>query len=80
MAVLADLNGISFQIHHNDHMPPHFHAYYAGGEAIVEIATLNIVRSNLPDHINNTIVQWATARRLDLSLAWVQARSNMAVI
>jgi Domain of unknown function (DUF4160) len=32
----------------NDHSPPHFHAKYAGDEALYEIDSLRIYRGGLP--------------------------------
>ena len=32
----------------NDHEPPHFHAFYAGAEAQLQIAPVGILRGGLP--------------------------------
>jgi Domain of unknown function (DUF4160) len=35
--------GISIYFYDNDHAPPHFHARYAGDEALFSIETLQIL-------------------------------------
>lgn len=37
MPVVSEFEGIEICLYFDDHMPPHFHAKYAGQEALVEI-------------------------------------------
>src|SRR6476661_6598087 len=41
--------GIVIRMYFSDHAPPHFHAVYAGEEAVIMIATGEILRGRLPD-------------------------------
>jgi hypothetical protein len=48
MPTLSIFYGIVIQMYWNDHQPPRFHALYAEDEALIEIATLNIIQGDLP--------------------------------
>ena len=46
-----------------DHAPPHFHAVYAGEEAVIGIATGEILRGGLPDRALRMAREWAPMHR-----------------
>jgi hypothetical protein len=48
MPTISVFYGILIRMYWNDHAPPHFHAEYAGSEAIINIQTLEIIRGELP--------------------------------
>ena len=48
--------GIVIYVYYDDHAPAHFHAKYAGHEALYEIETLRIYRGNLRDGL--IILSW----------------------
>ena len=43
MPTISMFRGIKIYINWNDHMPPHFHASYAGQEIIVSINELEVL-------------------------------------
>jgi hypothetical protein len=49
--------GIILAMYYNDHEPPHFHARYAGKEALVEIETLSIMDGRLPPRVLGLLVR-----------------------
>ncbi len=68
--------GIVIYIYHGDHVPPHFHAKYAGEEALYEIETLRIYRGSLPRRAHNLVLEWADLHRAELMENWERARLN----
>jgi hypothetical protein len=50
MPTISRFFGITIRMYFNDHGLPHFHAYYGGHAAKIEIETLRIVEGHLPRH------------------------------
>ena len=48
MPLLSMFYGIVVSMFWNDHLPPHFHAFYGGQEAQIGIETLSIIKGGLP--------------------------------
>jgi hypothetical protein len=46
--MFSSFDGIRIYIYPRDHNPPHFHAYYAEYEALINIRTLEIIAGDLP--------------------------------
>ena len=44
MPRISEFYGIVIEMFFRDHPPPHFHARYAGEEAVIEIATGVVIR------------------------------------
>ncbi|GAC1637781.1 MAG: hypothetical protein NVS4B9_30770 [Ktedonobacteraceae bacterium] len=42
MPCICDFDDIMSYMYYNDHMPPHFHAFYGGHETIILISTLSV--------------------------------------
>ncbi len=42
-----------------DHLPPHFHAVYAGADAIVGIRPVAVLEGRLSPRVTALIVEWA---------------------
>lgn len=54
-----------------DHFPPHFHIVTkAGGEALLEIATLEILEGKVPKAILDAAREWARQNRALLDAKW----------
>lgn len=53
-----------------EHNPPHFHAYYQGKTATVNINECEIINSTLPNKQNKMIVAWAELRKDELLANW----------
>lgn len=68
--------GIVIYIYHGDHAPPHFHAKYAGTEALYEIETLRIYRGSLPRRAHSLVIEWADMHRAELMENWQKARRH----
>jgi hypothetical protein len=73
---ISEFFGISIYIYYADHPPPHFHAIYAGREAVIRIADLSVVEGKLPPRALGLVVEWATQRQEELAAVWKQAEAH----
>jgi len=71
--------GIIIAMYYNDHHPPHFHARYAGMEALIEIETLSAMEGRLPPRVLGLVVEWASLHRGELLDNWRAARAQSPV-
>jgi len=62
--------GIVIRMYFADHAPPHFHAVYAGEEAVIEIASSEILRGGLPDRALRMVREWTAIHRDELAANW----------
>ncbi len=53
-----------------DHAPPHFHAVYSGEEAVVAIATGEVLRGHLPERALRLVGEWRVLHRAELEANW----------
>ena len=70
MPTLSIFFGIIIQMFWNDHPPPHFHATYAGKEAVIEIATSRVMYSEMPPRALRLVLEWTELHRNELMEAW----------
>ena len=54
----------------DEHNPPHFHASYQGLDAIVDLRTCEIIKSNLSKKHNKLIEAWAELHHDELVANW----------
>jgi hypothetical protein len=73
---LSIFYGIVIQMFVNDHPPPHFHAAYAGDEAVIEIATSRVIRGWLPPRSLRLVLEWTELHRSDLLEAWERCSNH----
>ncbi len=66
MPELCRFFGIVIKMFYNDHQPPHFHAEYAGSEALLLIESLEIYRGELPRRALALVLEWAALHRDEL--------------
>ena len=52
---------------------------YGAHEALIEIATLRIIRGSLPPRASGLVVEWGLANRPALQRAWQQAASSQRI-
>jgi len=62
--------GIVIRMYFADHAPPHFHAVYAGEEAVIAITTLEVLRGALPARALRMVREWASMHRDELAANW----------
>lgn len=66
MPELCWFYGVRIKMYFDDHHPPHFHAGYAGDEALIEIETLAVMAGDLPSRALGLVVEWASLHRAEL--------------
>jgi hypothetical protein len=62
--------GIAIYMYFRDHAPPHFHAQYAGDEAVIAIADGHVIRGELPERALRLVREWLDAHRRELDENW----------
>jgi len=74
---ISEFFGVLISMYYNDHSPPHFHAKYAGQEAVYRIDTLEILWGELPRRPNSFVLEWASIHRTELMEDWEKARQGL---
>ena len=75
MPTISSFFGIVIRMYYDDHSPPHFHAYYSGHNASIEIATLQVITGSLPKRALSMVLEWAFMHRSELTKNWKLADS-----
>jgi hypothetical protein len=55
--------GIVITMYHNDHLPPHFHAWYEGRGASIRLTPLAVLDGSVPPRVLGLVMEWARASR-----------------
>lgn len=79
MPRLSEFYGIVIYMYFQDHNPPHFHAIYAGHEALVRIDSGEIIRGQLPKTAGSLVEQWRRLHVEDLMANWERAQEPAAL-
>lgn len=74
MPEISRFYGIVIRMYYNDHAPAHFHAHYAGEEAVIAIEGLTVVGGRLPPRAMGLVMEWASEHGEALLRNWQQAR------
>lgn len=62
--------GIRISMYFSDHNPPHFHAYYNGKEATVDITECRVMNGFLPHKQLKLILAWCAIHQDELMQNW----------
>lgn len=76
MPTISYFYGIVIQMFWNDHAPPHFHALYGADEAVVAIATQEVIRGSLPPRAQGMVIEWAKRHQDELMENWEICRQH----
>jgi len=71
---LSEFYGIVVYMYWRDHNPPHFHAIYAGDEALVIIADGTFLAGSLPRTAARLVEERRQLHRGDLLANWDRAQ------
>lgn len=77
MPTISMFRGIKIYINWNDHMPPHFHAVYAGKEVLVSINDIEVLEGEMPSKQLKMLLGWAAFHQEELSENWQLAEMKM---
>ncbi len=76
MPEISRFLGIVIAMYYNDHAPPHFHAKYGDYEAVIAVATGEVIDGSLPPRVLGLVQEWREYHRADLSEDWALARER----
>ena len=76
MPTIAIIDGIRITIFANDYAPPHFNAKYAEFEALVSIATGDILEGSLPPAKLKAVRQWFEPSQAHVAFIWTEIRAR----
>ena len=76
MSEISRFLGIKIYMYYEEHSPPHFHANYAGQVAVVDIASLAVLKGDLPGRALGLVVEWGRLHRAELEANWTRARQT----
>ncbi len=70
MPTISVFYGIVIKMYWNEHAPPHFHAFYADQEALIDIRRLVTMRGGLPRRAVSLVLDWAELHQAELLEDW----------
>lgn len=70
MGKLYQFGKVIITVYADDHLPPHFHVRTPDGEALVEIATLSILKGSLPASTRKPALEWAEENQTVIAAEW----------
>ena len=76
MPEISRFFGIVIKMFWDDHDPPHFHAFYAGEEALIDINSLSLFAGHLSPRALGLAVEWATLHQQELLEDWGRAKGQ----
>ena len=82
MPTISMFRGIRVYINWRDHMPPHFHAVYAGQEVMISIDSIEVIEGDMPSKQLKMLLGWAAFHQEELRENWAlaQAKQEMFAI
>lgn len=69
MPTIAVVVGVTIRMYYDDHVPPHFHAYYGGHHATF-LLDGTMEQGALPRAVARTVRDWARRHRDELAVNW----------
>ena len=79
MPEICRFYGIVIKMFFDDHNPPHFHAVYAGDEALIDINTVGVFAGRLPPRALSLVIEWAWRNQSELLSFWRKAQEHQPV-
>lgn len=70
MPTISMFRGIKIYMNWNDHMPPHFHATYAGQDVLISINELEVIEGEMPSKQLKMVLGWAAFHQTELQENW----------
>jgi hypothetical protein len=72
--------GIVIRMYFDEHMPPHFHAIYAGDEIEVGIDPIAVRQGGLPQRALSMVIEWAALHQRELLADWERLRRDQPAV
>ena len=80
MPTISVFYGITIQMYWRDHAPPHFHAYYQGFEALIDLENSTVIAGSIPSGARRIVVDWARQHQSELLDNWERGRKMLNFI
>ncbi|MGA8612549.1 MAG: DUF4160 domain-containing protein [Xanthobacteraceae bacterium] len=74
MPTIAIVLGVRIIIYPKYHLPPHLHAKFAEHEAMISIATGDVLEGSLPRAKLKAIQEWLARHREQVAYIWAEIR------
>ena len=79
MPTISAFYGIIIRMYHRDHEPAHFHAFYQGNEAKIDIENLQLMAGPLPRRALGLALDWAELHQDELRANWTLAQQRKPI-
>ncbi len=79
MPTISVFFGITIRMYYDDHAPPHFHAWYGGEVAKVDIDNLSVIQGRLPGRALGLVIEWASLHQEELREAFAKVASMQPI-
>ncbi|MBL8573361.1 MAG: DUF4160 domain-containing protein [Hyphomicrobiaceae bacterium] len=79
MPTIAIVAGAQLVLYPKDHLPPHLHALFGEYEAMISIATGDILQGKIPGPKAQAIRAWLKLHREEVAFAWSELRAGRNV-
>jgi microcystin-dependent protein len=76
LPTIAIINGVRLVIYPKDHLPPHLHAIFAENDAMISIATGDLLEGKLPAARLQAVRAWLIANQKQVSYVWEEIRAG----
>ena len=76
MPEISRFFGVVIRMYWDDHNPPHFHAFYAEEEALIDIQSLSLFAGHLSPRALGLVIEWATLHQPELLDDWHRAQGQ----
>ncbi len=76
MPELSRFFGIIIAMYYGDHVPPHFHARYAGDQVSVRIDNGEILDGTLSRRALQLVEEWRVLHQAELTEDWARAEAR----
>lgn len=80
MPEISRFFGIVIRMFFNDHNPPHFHAFYGGNEALIDINAASLFAGTLPPRALGLVIEWTSLHQQELLDDWQRARDHEPLV
>jgi len=80
MPRISEFYGIVILMFWSDHPPPHFHAWYSGDQAVIDLRTGDVLSGSLPVRARRLIREWTELHRHELEVNWQRACSEQPLL
>ena len=76
MPTLSIFFGLIIRMYYKDHQPPHVHVQYQQYNAIIDIATGNLMEGQLPIRQMRLVQAWVEIHKDNLTADWELCRNG----